>query len=273
MLTQLVRLQAAKSWLSAMKIGFIGLGKMATAIIKGLEKTDFDLLVTGRDPQKTARQAEQLGVRALAKQTDLVAEADLIILGVKPQVLPTVLEPLDFHQPIISMAAGVSLRRLAELTDPSLPLIRIMPNINAQILQSTTAICANQYVDEEVWDLATTITDCFGSTFAIAEKDFDTFTALAGSSPAYIYLFMEALALAGVKHGFPKDQALSIVTQTVLASAQNLSQGQESPHDLIDKIASPGGTTIAGLADLEKTGLTASAISSIDATIARAKEL
>lgn len=256
-----------------MKIGFIGLGKMATAIIKGLEKTDFEILVAGRDPEKTVRQAENLGVRALAKQSDLVAEADLVVLGVKPQVLPAVLEQLDFHQPIMSMAAGVSLERLAGMTNSSLPLIRIMPNINAQILQSTTAICRNQHVDDQLLDLAKTITDSFGSTFDIAEKDFDSFTALAGSGPAYIYLFIEALALAGVKHGLPKSQALDIVTQTVLASTQNLSQGKDSPHDLIDKISSPGGTTIAGLVDLEKTGLSASVISSIDTTIARAKEL
>ena len=246
---------------------------MATAIIKGLEKTDFEILVAGRDPEKTVRQAENLGVRALAKQSDLVAEADLVVLGVKPQVLPAVLEQLDFHQPIMSMAAGVSLERLAGMTNSSLPLIRIMPNINAQILQSTTAICRNQHVDDQLLDLAKTITDSFGSTFDIAEKDFDSFTALAGSGPAYIYLFIEALALAGVKHGLPKSQALDIVTQTVLASTQNLSQGKDSPHDLIDKISSPGGTTIAGLVDLEKTGLSASVISSIDTTIARAKEL
>ncbi len=246
---------------------------MATAIIKGLEKTDFEILVAGHDPEKTARQAENLGVRALAKQSDLVAEADLVVLGVKPQVLPVVLEQLDFHQPIISMAAGVSLERLAGMTNSSLPLIRIMPNINAQILQSTTAICRNQHVDDQLLDLAKTITDSFGSTFDIAEKDFDSFTALAGSGPAYIYLFIEALAVAGVKHGLPKSQALDIVTQTVLASAQNLSQGKDGPHDLIDKISSPGGTTIAGLVDLEKTGLSASVISSIDTTIARAKEL
>lgn len=246
---------------------------MATAIIKGLEKTDFEILVAGHDPEKTSRQAENLSVRALAKQSDLVAEADLVVLGVKPQVLPAVLEQLDFHQPIISMAAGVSLERLAGMTNSSLPLIRIMPNINAQILQSTTAICRNQHVDDQLLDLAKTITDSFGSTFDIAEKDFDSFTALTGSGPAYIYLFIEALALAGVKHGLPKSQALDIVTQTVLASAQNLSQGKDSPHDLIDKISSPGGTTIAGLVDLEKTGLSASVISSIDTTIARAKEL
>lgn len=115
------------------------------------------------------------------------------------------------------------------------------------------------------------ILDSFGSTFEIAEKDFDTFTALAGSSPAYIALFIEALAKAGVKYGLPKAESLNIATQTVLATAETILTGTDSPHDLIDKVCSPGGTTIAGLLDLEKTGLTASVISSIDTTINKAK--
>lgn len=107
----------------------------------------------------------------------------------------------------------------------------------------------------------------------MAEKDFDTFTALAGSSPAYIALFIEALAKAGVKNGLSKQVALTIATQTVLATTENLSLGSDSPHDLIDKVCSPGGTTIAGLMDLERTGLTHSVVSSIDTTIAKAKKL
>ena len=117
------------------------------------------------------------------------------------------------------------------------------------------------------------ITDSFGTTVELAEKDFDTFTALAGSSPAYIALFIEALAKAGVKNGLSKQVALTIATQTVLATAENLSLGSDSPHDLIDKVCSPGGTTIAGLMDLERTGLTHSVVSSIDTTIAKAKKL
>lgn len=121
--------------------------------------------------------------------------------------------------------------------------------------------------------IAKEITDSFGTTVELAEKDFDTFTALAGSSPAYIALFIEALAKAGVKNGLSKQVALTIATQTVLATAENLSLGSDSPHDLIDKVCSPGGTTIAGLMDLERTGLTHSVASSIDTTIAKAKKL
>ena len=138
---------------------------------------------------------------------------------------------------------------------------------------SSTAICFNQEVSDDLKVIAKAITDSFGTTFDMDEKDFDTFTALAGSSPAYIYLFIEAMAKAGVKYGIPKDKALDIVTQTVLASSESLLAGTDSPSDLIDKISSPGGTTIAGLLDLEKTGLTASVVSAIDATIEKAKNL
>ena len=246
---------------------------MASAIIKGVKAKPFTVIISDRDPEASQAAAERLGVKAAQSHQELADEADFIILGVKPQIIETVLAHLKIDKPLMSMAAGVSLDRLSALTNPNLPLIRIMPNLNAQILKSTTAICGNQHVSEQLMTTAKTITDCFGTTFELPEKDFDTFTALAGSSPAYVYLFIEALAKAGVKYGLNKKQALEIVTQTVLASSQNLWLGTDSPNDLIDSISSPGGTTIAGLLDLEKSGFTAALVSGIDATIAKAKEL
>ena len=128
------------------------------------------------------------------------------------------------------MAAGTSLEYLDKLSQADLPIIRIMPNLNAKILQSSTAICRNDKVSDQLFAIAKQITDSFGTTFEIAEKDFDTFTALAGSSPAYIALFIEAMSKAGLKHGFPKDLAFKIVSQTVLATTSNLIQGQEKPN-------------------------------------------
>lgn len=256
-----------------MKIGFIGVGKMATAIITGLKQTEHEILVSGSSLARSKEIANNLGLTAASSHQDLINEVDLVILGIKPQMFNTVLSDLTMTKPVMSMAAGVSLDKLEELTDSGLPLIRIMPNMNAQILQSTTGICFNQDVSDDLKVLAHEITDSFGTTFELVEKDFDTFTALAGSSPAYIYLFIEAMAKAGVKNGLTKTQALDIVTQTVMSSAQNLLASEDSPHDLIDKICSPGGTTIAGLMDLEKTGLTYSVVSAIDATIDRAKKL
>ena len=243
-----------------MIIGFIGVGKMATAIINGLNTSSHRIIISGSSLARSRQIAEELEVEAAASHQELLDNADLVILGIKPQMFDKVLAGLNFHQPIMSMAAGVTLERLASLTSPDLPLIRIMPNLNDK-------------VSEDLLAVAKEITDSFGTTVELAEKDFDTFTALAGSSPAYIALFIEALAKAGVKNGLSKQVALTIAKQTVLATAENLSLGSDSPHDLIDKVCSPGGTTIAGLMDLERTGLTHSVVSSIDTTIAKAKKL
>lgn len=256
-----------------MIIGFIGVGKMASAIITGLQKTEFSVIVSDSNLENSKEKARTLGVDFAASHQDLIEKADLVVLGIKPQVLPLVLTNLTINKPILSMAAGTSLNRLTELSQADLPIIRIMPNLNAQLLKSTTAICRNDKVSDQLFETAKQITDSFGTTFEIAEKDFDTFTALAGSSPAYIALFIEALAKAGLKYGFSKDQALDIVSQTVLATSQNLLLNGISPNDFIDKVSSPGGTTIAGLLELERTGFTASTISAIDTTIEKAKNM
>lgn len=222
-----------------MKIGIIGVGKMASAIIKGLKQTPHELIISGSSLERSKEIAEQLTLPYAMSHQDLIDQVDLVILGIKPQLFETVLKPLHFKQPIISMAAGISLQRLATFVGQDLPLLRIMPNMNAQILQSSTALTGNALVSQELQARVRDLTDSFGSTFDISEKDFDTFTALAGSSPAYIYLFIEALAKAGVKNGMPKAKALEIVTQTVLASASNLKTSSQSPHDFIDAIWQP----------------------------------
>lgn len=256
-----------------MKIGFIGVGKMATAIIQGLKTSSHQIIISGSSLERSKEIAKVLNLDYADSHQDLIEKVDLIVLGIKPQFFDKVLTPLTFKQPILSMAAGITLDKISQLTSNKLPIIRIMPNINAQILKSTTAVCYNTLVTQDLKQEIEPTLSSFGSVFPIAEKDFNTFTALAGSSPAYIYLFIEALAKAGVKYGLPKSQALNIATQTVLASSQNLLEGTASPHDLIDSISSPGGTTIAGLLDLEKTGLTASIISAIDTTIEKANHL
>ncbi|KHD44825.1 pyrroline-5-carboxylate reductase [Streptococcus hongkongensis] len=256
-----------------MKIGFIGVGKMASAIIQGLKKTEHEIIISGSSLDRSKELAKKLNLNYADSHQDLIDQVDLVILGIKPQMFESVLKPLNFKQAVLSMAAGLNLKRIGQLVGSDLPVIRIMPNMNAQILQSTTALTTNNLVSEELMKTAKEITDSFGSTFVIDEKDFDTFTALAGSSPAFIYLFIEAMAKAGVKHGLSKDKALAIVAETVQASAQQLLVGTDSPNDLIDKICSPGGTTIAGLMELEEKGLTPTVSSAIDKTIDKAKTL
>ncbi len=259
-------------------IGFIGVGKMATAIISGLDKTKFNILISGHELTKTRAQAEQLLVTAAASHVELVKKADLIVLSVKPQVLPSVLtsllSDLSKTKTLISIAAGLSLTDLKHLTESeNQPIIRVMPNINAQIGKSTSAIVKNDFVGAEDYALAKEIFSSVGSIHEIAEKDFSAFTALAGSSPAYIYMFIDALARAGVLHGIPKETATKIVAETVQASAEMLLSSQENPWALVDKVSSPAGTTVAGVVSLEQNRFVATVIDAITATIEREKNM
>lgn len=256
-----------------MKIGLIGVGKMAKAIITGLKTTSHDLILSGSSPTRSQELAQELGLPYAPSHQDLIDQVDMVILGIKPQMFEQVLTPLTLTKPVISMAAGVTLERLATLTRPQTPLVRIMPNINALSLASTTGVCRNDLVDDQLFADILDLVDTFGTSFVLAEKDFDSFTALAGSSPAYILLFIEALTKAGLKHGLTRDQAQAIASQTLVATGQTLLASQSKPHELIDQITSPGGTTIAGLLELEKTGFSSSVVAGIDQTIKRAKDL
>lgn len=259
-------------------IGFIGVGKMATAIISGLDKTKFNIIISGRDLTKTEDQARALSVSPAANHAELVKNSDLVILSVKPQVLPSVMNGLVSHltrdKTLISIAAGLSLSDLKHLAQSeNQPIIRIMPNINAQIGKSTTAIVKNKFVSSDNYAVAKSIFESVGSVHEVAEKDFSTFTALAGSSPAYIYMFIDALSRAGVLHGIPKDTATKIVAETVQASAEMILQSNESPWNLVDKVSSPAGTTIAGVVSLEQNRFVATVIDAISATIEKEKNL
>lgn len=257
-----------------MKLGFIGVGQMASAIITALADTNqHDILISNSSWEKSQQKALELGVVAAKSHEALIKQSDLIILGIKPQSLEDLLAGLDINKPLISMLAGVTLAQLEKLTSPTLPICRIMPNLHAKNKQSVTALCANPAVSQELLEHTRDLVKTFGSCFNIKETDFPIFTALAGSSPAYMAFIIEAMAKAGVKHGLPKDLAVQLVTQTMMATSQYLAETSETPASFMDKVASPGGLTIAGLLDLEKTGLTASIVSAIDATVERDQEL
>ncbi|GBG97034.1 pyrroline-5-carboxylate reductase [Lactococcus termiticola] len=259
-------------------IGFIGLGKMSTVIIAGLDKEAYQIFASGRDFEKTKKEAGELGITALAGPQEVLEKSDIIILAVKPQVLPAVLSSmspqLSADKIIVSIAAGLTLDELAGLADQAgQPIVRIMPNINASIQASTTAMVANEYVSDEDYQAVKRIFEQVGSVHDIAEKDFANFTAIAGSSPAFIYIFIDALSRAAVLNGLPKSQATQIVAETVSASAQMLMASQENPWALVDKVSSPGGTTVAGVVSLEDTGFVSSVIAAVNATIEKDKAL
>lgn len=268
-----------------MKIGFIGVGNMAQGIIKGLKEADYPLFnniqVTASTAEHTATIAKGLGVVAGKNNQTLAKEVDLLILAVKPPMVADILQEIapvlqTKQTVIVSLAAGLTLANLKScLTDtPQTKIIRAMPNMNITVRRSVTALCGSELVSPAEMAAVVNLFEAVGSTYQIAEKDFRNFTALAGCSPAFTYLYIDAMSRAGVKNGLPKDIATKIATEAVLGSAEMLlAATDETPWDLIDKVCSPGGTTIAGVISLEEDAFMASVIKALEATIKRDEEL
>ncbi len=251
---------------------------MAQAIISGFDDAlKSEIVISGRQAQKTDETAKALGAQVATSNSELTKACDLIILSVKPQVMSEILSEISSEltreKTLLSIAAGLDLEALSDLTGPQHAIIRVMPNVNAAIQRSTSAIVRNNQVSDQVYALAKSLFLKVGSVHEIAEKDFSSFTALAGSSPAFIYMFIDALARAGVLHGLPKEVAQQIVAETVAASAENVLMSSEHPQALVDSVASPSGSTIAGIVALENHAFNASVIDAITSTIKKEKTL
>lgn len=263
-----------------MKLGFIGTGNMASAIICGLLAQKVfpcnKLFAYDTDTQKLHSFVQETSIQGCSSIQDLIRQSDAIILAVKPNIIEGLLSGLagELNQKLlISIAAGISLERLENLTDPKQAIIRVMPNINLTVGEGMSALCGNMPVTRDQRDFVLRIFRSCGQAIELEEKYFSVFTAIAGSSPAFAYLFIDSLARAAVKHGLPKDLATDIAAQAVLGSARMVSKSSDNPWGLIDKVCSPGGTTIAGLLAMEEQNFIATIVKGIDATIAREKEL
>lgn len=276
--------------------GFIGAGNMAGAIVRGAVEAGFTsgddaatFLLTSAH-ESASRLAEELGderVEAVDDAADLVSRSDVVVLGVKPYVIPEVAEELadalaEAKPLIVSLAAGLTLERLESLLPDGARVVRVMPNMAAALGQSMTALAAGTEASEE--DLATAqgLMDAVGRTTVIAEKDFSAFIGLAGSSPAFVFEFIDALSRAGVLGGIPKAQAVEMVAQAVVGSALTVQAESakraetgsgRTPADLIDAVCSPGGTTVAGVVAMERAGFSTAVIDAFNATVARDREL
>lgn len=260
-----------------MKLGFIGAGNMARAIINGWlsqgQKAEIYLHSARKESYEPYAKAH--GLQTCATNAEVVAQADIIFLAVKPLVLAEVLAEIkadvQAKKPVIvSMVTGVSVAEITELlglTPETLAVVRIMPNVNAEIAAGMTALHASPAVSETNFLRVKGLFDMIGQTEILPEKDFSTFVALAGSSPAYVYFFIDAMSRAGVKYGLKKEQATKIAAQAVLGSAQKVLADQKTPMQLVDDVCSPGGTTIAGLLAMEEAGFMTAVIKGMDATI------
>ena len=251
---------------------------MARAMISGLlakkAVAPTDIVLHGGQPLHYEPYAAKIGAKALASNQAVAETADIVFLAVSPKLGEPILQAIGStlkkrHVPVVSMLTGVSVATLEEaLGSHDQPVLRIMPNVNVAINAGMIAYAANDAVAGQL-DGLLDLLNVLGKTVSLPEEQFSTFVALAGSSPAFIYLFIDSLARAGVKYGLEKDQATAIAAQAVMGSAKNVLASDQSPFDLIDQVSSPGGTTVAGLLAMEEAGLMTAVVKGVDATIAK----
>lgn len=267
-----------------MRIGFIGTGAMVSAIIRGAIASGFPashLVLTDATSHKAAALAEEIGATWLASNTSLVDQVDIVVLGVKPQVQKDVItEIADAVRRrgdicVVSIAAGRTITSIVDDFGQAIPVIRVMPNVNALIGHSMSALCSVGASDAHL-KAVRHLMDSVGTTVELEEKHFPAFSALAACSPAWVFQIIDSLARAGVKHGLPKATAVTIAAQALSGSAHLVLDRAEHgtiPTALIDQVTSPGGTTIAGLLAAEEAGLSTALLHAVDAAVARDKEL
>lgn len=264
--------------MAKIKMGVIGAGSMGGAIIRGLVKGGHvpqeNLIYYDPDPARQARM-DELGVSAALDNPE-VMHAPVVVLGVKPQVLPGVLAGVKkFARPwhlIISIAAGVPLAVLEEAC-PESRIIRVMPNTPTLVGAGMAALAPGRNVTPDDLALALELFQAVGEAVVVEERLMDAVTGLSGSGPAFVAVFIEALADGGVKMGLPRPLALTLATQTVLGTARLRHEEQMHPALLKDLVTSPGGTTIAGLHALESGGFRGAVMDAVSAAAARSEEL
>ncbi|TYU39611.1 pyrroline-5-carboxylate reductase [Listeria monocytogenes] len=256
------------------KIGFIGAGNMGTAMIRGLAQANLDnreaIIVSGRNLEKLKPlEAEFPGLQITTDTGKLAEQADIIILAVKPYTIPEILttlkEKLTPDKIIISVAAGVTIQDLEELTSAKTKIVRVMPNTPALVGEAMSSISPNANVTSEEIKEVTAIFTSFGEAEVVAENLMDAVIGVSGSSPAYVYMFIEALADGAVLSGMPRDKTYKFAAQAVLGAAKTVLETGEHPGKLKDMVTSPGGTTIEAVKSLENDGFRSAVINAVQA--------
>lgn len=265
-----------------MRLGFIGAGNMGTAIINGFIQSNkvlpSNINVIRKNKEALAQMTKDIGINGYENYNELIANSDILFLAIKPNLFSTIINEIKPYTAnkditIVSIAAGLTIDNITSMFGYDCPVIRIMPNINAEVSMSATAICNNTLVNQSVLASVISLFDSIGNTYAIDESQFSIFTAIAGCSPAYVYLFIDSLAKGALKMGMNKKQALDIATTAIIGSCKMFQQSNAHPGDLIDRVCSPGGTTIAGLTTLDEYKFTAAVVKAVENSILKDKEI
>lgn len=265
-----------------MKIGFIGCGNMASAIIKGItgkgKVAGSDIVAYDIYAPAAEKISEMCGAEIASSEEMVAKSADIVFLAVKPNVLSDVLKKISSavaeNKPlVVSIAAGKTIEFLSQPLENDARIIRVMPNINAKVGEAICAYCFNSNATEDDKQSVEELLDAIGKVMCLDESAFALFGVLGGCAPAYAYMFIDALARAGVKNGMKKADALKIAAQTVYGSAKMILESDEHPWSLIDSVCSPGGTTIEGVVSLQSDGFEKAVFNAVDKALDKDKKL
>lgn len=264
-----------------MKIGFIGLGNMATAMIAGvIQKEIFkaeDIIGSNRSEGARIRAKEKFHIVTTETNIEVAEKAEIIVLSIKPQFYQTVIEEIKDSvsqgKIVISIAPGKTLQWLGDLFGKQMKLVRCMPNTPALIGEGCTGVCYNNQITEAEMERVLTILSGFGKASVVEEHMMDAVVGVSGSSPAYVFMFIEAMADAAVAEGLPRKQAYEFAAQSVLGSAKMVLETGKHPAELKDMVCSPGGTTIQAVRVLEEKGLRSAVIEAMEACIEKSRNM
>lgn len=264
-----------------MKIGFIGCGNMGRAMLSGIIKSNImsynDIIASSKTKETLKNLEEDFNIRTTLDNREVVKFSEIIILAVKPNMYETVIKGIkdlvSEDKIIVTIAAGVTIEDVIKWFNKSIKIVKTMPNTPALVGEAMTAMCTNKEVSQEEKEKVISIFKGFGRVEMLEEKDFHAFIALCGSSPAYIFMLIEAMADGAVKQGIPRKKAYRLASQAVFGSAKMVLETGLHPGELKDMVCSPGGTTIEAVSELEKSAFRATIINAMDKCEQKSKKI
>ena len=264
-----------------MKLGIIGLGNMGSAILGGILKNGVLAAseITGAEVNEERRNeiGDRFGIRVTDSEKEAVTGADVVLLAVKPQVyqqaVGEIKDAVSEDTVVISIAPGKTIKWLTQLFGRELKLVRCMPNTPALVLEGCTGVCRNGLVSDEEFAEVLMLLNSFGKAYEVEEKQMDAVVAVSGSSPAYVFMLIEAMADAAVAEGLSRAMAYEFAAQAVLGSAKMVLETGKHPGELKDMVCSPAGTTIEAVQVLEERGFRSAIMEAMRACAERSREL
>lgn len=271
--------------LSEKRLAILGVGMMGGALARGLVRAGAmppeHIILFDTHRARVEHIASDLGgttpAQVAESARDAVADADIVLIAVKPGVVPIVLSQVapafTENHLLVSIAGGVRTAKMEEIVSGNVPVIRVMPNTPAQVGEGVTALTRGSHATDQHFAMAEALFAAVGRTVEVEERLMDAVTGLSGSGPAYVYLLIEALMDGGVKAGLTRETARLLAAQTVYGAAKMVLDSEEHPAQLRDDVTTPGGTTIAGLTVLERAGIRVALMDAIEAAASRSREL